>query len=131
MAGVPSGKPQRGWKAAAADVGGFHAALPGQSPVCHSGDAAEYALCEASPEPASSRMDQEHRYFKGGEDARETKYEFSWPLGDVVTTLAQAGMRIERLQEYPSQAQWRFGEMLDTVRELPGEYLLVACKEMG
>ena len=70
-------------------------------------------------------------HFKGGEDARETKYEFSWPLGDVVTTLAQAGMRIERLQEYPSQAQWRFGEMLDTVGELPGEYLLVASKEKG
>ena len=68
-------------------------------------------------------------HFAGGEEAIETKVEFSWPLGDVVTALAQAGLRIERLEEFPSDAEWRFGELLDEVRRLPGRYLLVARKD--
>ncbi len=68
-------------------------------------------------------------HFAGGEDATETKVEFSWPLGDVVTALARAGLRIERLEEFPSEARWRFGELLDEVRRLPGRYLLVARKD--
>jgi SAM-dependent methyltransferase len=64
----------------------------------------------------------------GGEAAQEPKYEFSWPLGDVVTALAQAGLRIERLEEYPGAEGWRFGDKLDQVRRLPGEYLLLARK---
>jgi SAM-dependent methyltransferase len=67
-------------------------------------------------------------HFPGGEDAKENKYEFSWPLGDVVTALAQAGLRIESLAEYPNQARWQFGEHLDEVQKLPGEYLLIASK---
>lgn len=67
-------------------------------------------------------------HFSGGEDAKEKKYEFSWPLGDVLTALARAGLRIELLQERPSQQQWRFGDKLDEVARLPGEYLLVASK---
>ena len=68
-------------------------------------------------------------HFPGGEDATESKAQFSWPLGDVVTALAQAELRIERLEEFPSDAQWRFGELLDEVRQLPGRYLLVARKD--
>ena len=65
-------------------------------------------------------------HFSGGEHATEKKYEFTWPLGDVVTALAQAGLRIELLEERPSQQQWRFGDKIDEVARIPGEYLLVA-----
>ncbi|MEM7131743.1 MAG: class I SAM-dependent methyltransferase [Chloroflexota bacterium] len=74
---------------------------------------------------------EEHRgwsHFKGGEEAQETKYEFSWPLGDIITGLARAGMRIESLEEGPSQAEYRFGAQLTQVARLPGEYLLIARK---
>jgi SAM-dependent methyltransferase len=67
-------------------------------------------------------------HFAGGENARETKYEFSWPLGDIVTALAQAGLRIQSLQEYPSTASWRFGNDLNRVGMLPGEFLLIATR---
>lgn len=73
--------------------------------------------------------DQGWAHFAGGEEAQEAKYQFSWPLGDVVTALARAGLRIASLEEFPSTADWRFGEQLDAVRQLPGEYLLVATKE--
>jgi SAM-dependent methyltransferase len=69
------------------------------------------------------------RHFVGGEEARETKFEFSWPLGDIVTSLAQAGLRIERLEEFPAEQGWRFGEELDQVHRLPGTFLLVARKD--
>lgn len=67
-------------------------------------------------------------HFRGGETAQENKYEFIWPLGDVITALVQAGLTTERLVEYPSRAEWRYGEKLDEVARLPGEYLLVARK---
>ena len=59
-------------------------------------------------------------------DAVENKYEFGWPIGDIITAIADAGLRIERLEEYPSDASWRFGDKLDEVSRLPGKYLLVA-----
>ena len=68
-------------------------------------------------------------HFTGGEHAKEQKYEFTWPLGDVVTALAQAGLRIERLEERPSLQGWRFGDKLPEVARIPGEYLLVARKD--
>ncbi len=61
--------------------------------------------------------------------ATEPKAEFSWPLGDIVTALAQAGLRIESLQEFPSRAEWRFKELLSVMRRLPGQFLLVASKD--
>lgn len=67
------------------------------------------------------------RHFAGGEEAKETKYEFAWPLGDVVTAFARAGLVIERLEEYPTGPEWRFGEQSKQMR-LPGEFLLVAKK---
>lgn len=67
-------------------------------------------------------------HFPGGDSAQENKYEFSWPLGDVITALAKAGLRIERLEEFPSKAEWRFGSMLGEAARLPGEYLLIARK---
>ena len=68
------------------------------------------------------------RHFAGGEQAQETKAEFQWPLGDIVTALARAGLRIERLEEFPAQQGWRFGDQADQVRRLPGSFLLLASK---
>ena len=73
-------------------------------------------------------FDQGWGHFTGAEDATETKVQFSWPLGDIVTALARAGLRIESLTEYPSEAEWRFGPLLNQVSRLPGEFLLVATK---
>jgi SAM-dependent methyltransferase len=73
-------------------------------------------------------MDTGWCHFEGGEAAQEGKYEFNWPLGDVITALVQAGLTVERLQEYPSNERWRFGDQLEQVARLPGEYLLVARK---
>jgi SAM-dependent methyltransferase len=70
-------------------------------------------------------------HFSGAENATEKKYEFTWPLGDVVTALAQAGLRIERLQEGPSREHWRFGDKLTEVARIPGEYILVARKDQS
>ena len=67
-------------------------------------------------------------HFRGGEDAQQVKVEFSWPLGDVITALARAGLRIDELHEFPSAAEWRFGEKLIEVARFPGQYLLAATK---
>jgi 2-polyprenyl-3-methyl-5-hydroxy-6-metoxy-1,4-benzoquinol methylase len=67
-------------------------------------------------------------HFQGGEDAQEIKYEFSWPLGDIVTALVQAGLVIERLEEYPGGPEWRFGAQIEAVNRLPGQMLVLARK---
>ena len=69
------------------------------------------------------------RHFQGGEEAKETKVEFSWPLGDIVTALAQAGLRIERLEEFPAERGWRFRDDIDELQWLPGKFLLIARKD--
>jgi SAM-dependent methyltransferase len=68
------------------------------------------------------------QHFKGGEGAKENKYEFVWPLGDVVTALARAGLVIERLEEFPGGPEWRFGDQQAVMQRLPGEFLLIARK---
>lgn len=68
------------------------------------------------------------RHFAGGENAQEPVYEAVWPLGDIVTALAQAGLIIESLQEFPSRAKWRFGDQLELAQRLPGGFLLLARK---
>jgi SAM-dependent methyltransferase len=78
-------------------------------------------------------------HFSGADFARENKYEFNWPLGDIVTALARAGLLIERLEEFPGLAEWRYTVSADNgdsgAREqaghLPGRYLLVARKSQG
>ncbi len=65
-------------------------------------------------------------HFNGAENAKENKFEFGWPLGDVVTAIADAGLRVETLVEYPSDARWRFGEQLEGLSKIPGKFLLVA-----
>ncbi|HVX45792.1 MAG TPA: class I SAM-dependent methyltransferase [Mycobacteriales bacterium] len=66
------------------------------------------------------------RHFPGGEDARSSKAEFSWPLGDIVTALIRAGLAIESLREFPSPEIWRFGDRAGEATRLPGAFLLVA-----
>ncbi len=66
------------------------------------------------------------RHFQGGEQAIEEKVEFLWPLGDIITALAQAGLYIERLEEYPAESGWRFDDSIDKLAHLPGDFLLIA-----
>jgi SAM-dependent methyltransferase len=59
-----------------------------------------------------------------GPPAREEKYERLWRLGQVVTSLARAGLQIRALEEYPaSREDFR---RLDS--RIPGKFLLHARK---
>ncbi len=78
---------------------------------------------ERQPQPATGWL-----HFPGGESAPETYWGFTWTLGEIITSLAQAGLRIERLAEFPSTATWRFGDDLPRLQKLPGSFLLVASK---
>ena len=75
-----------------------------------------------------SRRSTGWRHFAGAESAPEAKWQFARTLGDIVTSVARASLRIESLEEFPSTAVWRFGDDLDTVRRLLGSFLLVARK---
>lgn len=55
-------------------------------------------------------------------------YEFNWPLGDIVTALALAGLIIERLEEFPGGPEWWYRELQEVSKRLPGEYLILARK---
>lgn len=59
------------------------------------------------------------------------KIEFRWPIGDVVTALAQAGMRIELLREYftPPARDDIPAEVIDQLKRLPNDFALLAKKE--
>lgn len=77
----------------------------------------------AGPGPSET---QGWTHFAAGRDAQTSKYEFSWSLGEIVTALADAGLCITLLGEYPSEADWQFGESIEAARRLPGQLLLVA-----
>ena len=47
-----------------------------------------------------------------------------WRLGQVVTAIARAGLKIEALEEYPGDAAWRRHD-----RRVPGSFLLYARRE--
>jgi len=68
-------------------------------------------------------------HFQGGEDAQEVKYEFAWPIGDVVTALARTGLVIESLEEIPGGPEWRLQYDQGFMGRLPGQYILMARKE--
>ncbi|GAC1652067.1 MAG: class I SAM-dependent methyltransferase [Herpetosiphon sp.] len=58
------------------------------------------------------------------------KYERLWTLGTIVTTLAQTGLRLERLEEYPDQFWDQFPRMpADLVKRLPNTFSLLMRKE--
>jgi SAM-dependent methyltransferase len=67
-------------------------------------------------------------HFDPGKEAREAKVEFTWPIGDVVTAVAGAGLVIERLEEFPGGPEWQFGTDQGEMARLPGIYQLVAKK---
>jgi SAM-dependent methyltransferase len=70
-------------------------------------------------------------FFDDGGASTQRKVEFQWPLGDVVTSLARAGLRIERLEEFPppSHARWRWKDQLEAAQRFPGAFLLGARDE--
>jgi SAM-dependent methyltransferase len=57
--------------------------------------------------------------------------EFRWPIGDLVTTVARAGMRIELLDEYPSARPGLTPVQLEQIRRLPAGFVLSAIKDRG
>jgi hypothetical protein len=50
---------------------------------------------------ASDRSGARDGVISRGEDATETQAEFSWPLGDIVTALAKARLRIVSRPNFP------------------------------
>lgn len=80
-------------------------------------------------------------YQEGSEDFANPhpSYEFNWGVGNVVTALIQAGMRLDRLVEYPYMNGWRAFEDMrdagerkwalpDTMPSMPLMYGLVASR---
>lgn len=56
--------------------------------------------------------------------------EFRWPMGDLITALARAGMRIELLDEYPSDNPDLNPVQRDHLRRLPGGFILLATRDV-
>ncbi|GAB5521883.1 MAG: class I SAM-dependent methyltransferase [Rhodothermales bacterium] len=66
------------------------------------------------------------RYTPEGETAPEA-WEWPWTLGQVVTAVAQAGLRIEHLEEHPNHFWDHFPEIpADEMQRLPHTYTLIA-----
>lgn len=70
-------------------------------------------------------------FFDDGGAATMPKVEFQWPLGDIVTAVADAGLRIRSLVEHPPRAddEWRWKEHLATAARMPGRFVLVAERD--
>ncbi len=58
-----------------------------------------------------------------GAPAREEKVERFWRLGQVVSSLAGAGLAVRQLEEYPASESWR-----RLPSKVPGKYTLLARK---
>jgi SAM-dependent methyltransferase len=65
----------------------------------------------------------------GAHDVMPESVEFRWPLGDVVTALARAGLRIELLDEYPGESPDAPDAEQEVLGRLPGGYVLLAMKD--
>lgn len=57
--------------------------------------------------------------------------EFRWPIGDLITGISRAGMRIELLDEYPSNKPGLTPIQLQQVRRLPSGFVLPATRGRG
>jgi SAM-dependent methyltransferase len=72
-------------------------------------------------------------YLACGVDTTEHFYVFTWPLGDIVTAVIHAGMRLERLKEFPYEDSAYHTHLPEefraTLRQLPVEFHLIARKE--
>jgi SAM-dependent methyltransferase len=67
----------------------------------------------------------------GPDDIMPETVEFRWPIGDVITTLARAGMRVEFLDEYPNERPELSARQQKELRKLPGGFVLLATKDRG
>ncbi|MEQ4204516.1 class I SAM-dependent methyltransferase [Actinopolymorpha sp. B9G3] len=65
----------------------------------------------------------------GPDDIMPETVEFRWPIGDVITALARAGMRIELLDEYPNDRPELTTQQQEELRKLPGGFVLLATKD--
>jgi SAM-dependent methyltransferase len=65
----------------------------------------------------------------GPDDIMPGTVEFRWPMGDVITALAKAGMRIEVLDEYPGDGPDLSARQVEQLRQLPGGFVLMATKD--
>lgn len=72
-------------------------------------------------------------YLACGVPTNEHYYLFTWPLGDVISAVIRAGMRIESLKEFPYEDSAYHShlsqELRTSLRRLPIEFHLVARKE--
>lgn len=65
----------------------------------------------------------------GDGDIMPSTVEFRWPLGDVITALARAGLRIELVDEYSNDRPGLSDEQLKQLRQLPTGFVLLATKD--
>jgi len=72
-------------------------------------------------------------YLANHVDTTETYFQFVWPLGDIVTAIISAGMKIERLKEFPYTDSAYHAHLPQHFRaqlqSLPFEFHLSARKE--
>lgn len=70
-----------------------------------------------------------------GVNCTEIRYDFLWPLGDVVTSAVRAGLQVVRLEESPPDpaSHWaeRFGDHLESLLQFPASFLLVAERSLS
>lgn len=68
-----------------------------------------------------------------GAESHEDFFTFTWPLGDIITALARAHMRIDLLEERSTDPPYYWGPTSEGVarhvRMLPGEFFLKATRE--
>ncbi|HEX3812070.1 MAG TPA: class I SAM-dependent methyltransferase [Mycobacteriales bacterium] len=89
----------------------------------------------STPNAPLTETTPEHSVHAGGEPLQLDGISFIWPLGDVITALADAGLRVRQVTERPSVEMYasdptvRSAAELDVAGRLPAAYLLVATKD--
>lgn len=63
------------------------------------------------------------------DDVMPGTVEFRWPIGDLITALARAGLRVELLDEYPAPRSGLTPAQEEQLRKLPGGFILLATKD--
>jgi SAM-dependent methyltransferase len=65
----------------------------------------------------------------GDDDIMPATVEFRWPVGDVVTAVARAGMRVELLEEYSNDRPGLSAKQAEQLRKLPTGFVLLATRD--
>lgn len=72
-------------------------------------------------------------YLACGAETAEHYYLFTWPLGEIVSAVINAGLCLESLKEFPYEGSDYHShlapELQAALQRLPVEFHLVACKE--